>query len=363
MHLFTPPSRPNATTPSDASATPSDASAAPSDAPTAAAAPDAPPEAPATRHADAPSPSPTSTAAAAFDALYVRHAPDLTRQAIVLTGHCPLSQEAVERSFQTAWQRWPEMAVDPDPPGRIRAMVHEYALSPWHRMRPGMRTAQRPTPKAPAPPPATPPQRALRDAVLSLPAPYRRALLLHDGLGLGLSETAAEIEASTPATAGRLTHARQVIADRLPELGLAQATPVRQGEILRERLAGLAATQPVAPPAAGVVRSGGERTVSRMTQGAFGLTALIAVATTFTLVQEAGTLPGPPAAGPPALASSPTPGAAAKGGRTDQAKAAKVRAEKVRAERARRARAQQAGAPGTARGRAVGAGQGVPQAR
>ncbi|MFH9421207.1 hypothetical protein [Streptomyces sp. NPDC017529] len=356
MHLFTPPSRPKATTSPGAPATASDA-------PTAAAAPDAPPEGPPAPCLDAASPSPTATPAAAFDALYVRHAPDLTRQAIVLTGHCPLSQEAVERSFQAAWQRWPEMAVDPDPPGRIRAMVHEYALSPWHRMRPGMRTAQRPTPKAPAPPPATPPQRALRDAVLSLPAPYRRALLLHDGLGLDLSETAAEVEASTPATAGRLTHARQVIADRLPELGLTQATPVRQGEILRERLAELAATQPVAPPDAGVVRNGGERTVSRMTQGAFGLTALIAVATTFTLVQEAGTLPGPPAAGPPALASSPTPGTAAKGGRTEQAKAAKARAEKVRAERARRARAQQAGASGAARGRAVGAGQGVPQAR
>lgn len=89
------------------------------------------------------------TASAAFDALYTRHAPDLTRQAIVLTGHPRLSQEAVERSFQMAWQRWPDMAVDPDPAGRVRAMVHEYALSPWHRMRPGLRTAQRPTPRRP----------------------------------------------------------------------------------------------------------------------------------------------------------------------------------------------------------------------
>ncbi|MFK8848637.1 sigma factor-like helix-turn-helix DNA-binding protein [Streptomyces sp. Ac-502] len=239
------------------------------------------------------------TPAAAFDALYTRHAHDLTRQAIVLTGQPHLSQEAVERSFQAAWQRWPEVAVDPDPAGRLRAMVHEYALSPWHRMRPGLRAGQRPSPRVPAAPPAAPPQRALRDALLSLPATYRRALLLHDGLGLDLSETAAEVEASTPATAGRLLHARRAVAERVPAFGLAAATPVRQREILRERLAGLAALYPVAPPAAAAVRTGGERTAGRMTQGAFGLTAVIAAATAFTLVNATtGPLPGRPEAGP-----------------------------------------------------------------
>ncbi|MEU7223232.1 sigma factor-like helix-turn-helix DNA-binding protein [Streptomyces chrestomyceticus] len=265
------------------------------------------------------------TPAAAFDALYARHAHDLTRQAIVLTGLPHLSQEAVERSFQAAWQRWPEIAVDPDPAGRVRAMVHEYALSPWHRMRPNLRAGQRPSPRVPAAPPANPPQRALRDAVLSLPAVYRRALLLHDGLGLDLSETAAEVEASTAATAGRLLHARRALAERVPAFGLAAETPVRQREILRERLAGLAALYPVAPPAAGAVRTGGERTVSRMTQGAFGLTAVIAAATAFTLVNEAaGPLPGRPEAGPPAVSASPTPGAKARGPRTEQAKHART---------------------------------------
>lgn len=290
------------------------------------------------------------TPAAAFDALYTRHAHDLTRQAIVLTGLPHLSQEAVERSFQAAWQRWPEVAVDPDPAGRVRAMVHEYALSPWHRMRPGLRAGQRPSPRVPAAPPATPPQRALRDALLSLPAAYRRALLLHDGLGLDLSETAAEVEASTPATAGRLLHARRAVAERVPAFGLAAETPVRQREILRERLAGLAALYPVAPPAAAAVRTGGERTVSRMTQGAFGLTAVIAAATAFTLVNEAtGPLPGRPEAGPPALSASPTPGAKAQGPRTEQAKHARTR--------------QQAATGGPVRRNVVRSGLLAPEAR
>ncbi|MFH8593969.1 RNA polymerase sigma factor [Streptomyces rimosus] len=297
---------------------------------------------------DAPSADRVPTASAAFDALYTRHAPDLTRQAIVLTGHPRLSQEAVERAFQMAWQRWPDMAVDPDPAGRVRAMVHEYALSPWHRMRPGLRTAQRPTPQAPAPPPVAPAERALREAVLALPAPYRRVLLLHDGLGLELSETAAEVEASTPATAGRLMRARQALAERVPWLGLAGESPVRQREILRERLAGLARALPVAPPAARAVRSGSERTVSRMTQGAFGLTALIAVATAFTLVQEAGTLPTHPEAGPPAASSSARPGSAAKAPRKQHDE---------------QARTQQAKAGGPAKRKVVWAGHLAPEAR
>ncbi|KWT57536.1 hypothetical protein ADL21_34065 [Streptomyces albus subsp. albus] len=267
----------------------------------------------------------------------------------MLTGHPRLSQEAVERSFQMAWQRWPDMAVDPDPAGRVRAMVHEYALSPWHRMRPGLRTAQRPSPQAPAPPPAAPAERALREAVLALPAPYRRVLLLHDGLGLELSETAAEVEASTPATAGRLLRARQALAERVPWLGLADESPARQREILRERLAGLARALPVAPPAASAVRSGSERTVSRMTQGAFGLTALIAVATAFTLVQEAGTLPARPEAGPPAASSSATSGAA-------EAKA-------PRKQHGGQARTQQAKADGPAKRKVVWAGHLAPEAR
>ncbi len=120
--------------------------------------------------------------------------------------------------------------------------------------------------------------------MLGLPAPYRRTLLLHDGVGLGLYETAAEIEASTPAAAGRLTHARDTVAERLPDLGLGAQPPVRQGEILHARLTELAAAQPVDPPAPRRVRVGSERRARRTTHAALGLTGLIAVAAVFALV-------------------------------------------------------------------------------
>ena len=207
----------------------------------------------------------------AFDALYAYAAPSLVRQAYLLTGRRSLSQESVERAFHLAWQRWPEVAVDRDPAGWVRAAAYEYAMSPWHRFR---RTG-----KASGPPPGEhegPGARELRQALLDLPASYRRALLLYDGLGLDLPETAAEIEASTPAVANRLMNAREAIAKRLPEL--------TDTELLHQRLGAL--TRTVTPPPilpARTVRNGGERRARFWTRTAIAFTALIVGATGFTL--------------------------------------------------------------------------------
>ncbi|SCE63251.1 helix-turn-helix domain-containing protein, partial [Streptomyces sp. OspMP-M43] len=148
--------------------------------------------------------------AEAFDELYARTAPALVRQAYLLTGRRALARESVERAFQLAWHRWPEVAVDRDPAGWVRAAAYEYAMSPWHRLRRAHRH--------PDAPPTEPGKRALFDALLDLPPAYRRTLLLYDGVGLDLPETAAETEASTPAAAGRLMTARAAVAERLPEL-------------------------------------------------------------------------------------------------------------------------------------------------
>ncbi|GGU83218.1 hypothetical protein GCM10010211_56500 [Streptomyces albospinus] len=243
----------------------------------------------------------TDGPSAAFEALYDGHAGPLTQQVFLLTGRARLARRAVERAFQTAWQRWPEVAVDADPVGWVRAAAHDYALAPWRRLR--LRAAERPRPETPAPPPDAPVDRALLEAVLALPAPYRRTLLLHDGLGLGLAETAAEVEASTPAATGRLTHARECIAERLPELGLDGLPPGRQGEVLHARLTALAASRPVAPPAARTVRESSERRTRRTTRAGFGVTGLLAL----TAVTVAITTPGGHAPPPErSVAASPS---------------------------------------------------------
>ncbi len=208
---------------------------------------------------------PYLTPAQAFDALYAYCAPALVRQAYLLTGRRDLAHESVERAFQRAWDHWPEVARDPDPAGWVRAAAHDWALSPWHRLRR----------RQPEPPPPEEDDRALLNALLSLAPPYRRTLVLYDGVGLDLPETAAETEASTRATAGRLMFAREVIAERLPEL----ADP---GE-LHDRLAELASTGRTRAAEPAAVRGGSERRARLWTRTAAAVTVVLIGSTAMTL--------------------------------------------------------------------------------
>ncbi|MFD3787771.1 helix-turn-helix domain-containing protein [Streptomyces cyaneofuscatus] len=211
----------------------------------------------------------------AFDALYAHAAPGLVRQTYLLTGRRSLARESVERAFQLAWHRWPEVAVDRDPVGWVRAAAYEYAMSPWHRLRRVHRH--------PDAPPTEPARRALFEALLELPPAYRRTLLLYDGVGLDLPETAAETEASTPAAAGRLEVARAAVAERVPELAAA-ASPAEQSELLHDRLGGLARAEHVpSPPPARAVRTGSENKARLWTRAAIAFAALLIGATALTL--------------------------------------------------------------------------------
>ncbi len=244
--------------------------------------------------ADGPATGDALTPAQAFDVLYAFAAPALVRQTYLLTGRRELARESVERAFQLAWQRWPEVAVDRDPAGWVRAAAYEYAMSPWHRLRLRLRL--------PEPPPAALDDRRLLSVLRGLPPAYRRTLLLHDGLGLGLPETAAETEASTAAAANRLMYARATVAARLPELA--------ETDELRRRLKELGDTERLrTAPEAAAVRTGGERRARHWTRAAVALTVLVIGSTAFTLhtapdhyeapQAPAKTVPGvPPRSGP-----------------------------------------------------------------
>ncbi|MFD3518571.1 helix-turn-helix domain-containing protein [Streptomyces sp. NPDC058657] len=260
------------------------------------------------------SPTPTQ----AFDHLYARTAPSLLRQTYLLTGRHRLSHESVERAFDLAWQRWPEVATDRDPAGWVRAAAYEYAMSPWHRLLRRHRRIDLPKTDAPrsgtatngnpSPDPGSGPgpgERALLRALLELPPPYRRTLVLYDGLGLDLPETAAETEATTPATAHRLEHARTVIARELPELAGVRS-PAEQSALVQERLSTLALAQRTDCLRPGeAVRTKSERRTRFWTRAAIAFTTLIVGATAFTLstaptAYEPPRPPGEPVGGVPA---------------------------------------------------------------
>ncbi|MFE7468106.1 DNA-directed RNA polymerase sigma-70 factor [Streptomyces sp. NPDC057499] len=241
----------------------------PPDTPSAASAElSGPAEAPATAGSPAP--------AAAFDALYAHCATALFHQTFLLTGNRGLARESVARAFALAWERWPEVAMDRDPVGWVRAAAYEYAVSPWHRLR---RAHRRPDP-----PPDGPASRALLDALLALPPAHRRTLVLHDGLGLDLPDTAAETEATTPATANRLLNARAAIAERMPEPAEHDA-PAGRSAPLGELLGTLALTPaPGTLPAPGRVRTDSEHRAGRWTRTTFWFAAALVGLTLFTLV-------------------------------------------------------------------------------
>ena len=213
----------------------------------------------------------------AFDALYAFCASALVRQTYLLCGRRELARESVEQAFQLAWQRWPKVAVDPDPASWVRAAAHEHALSPWHRFRPRFRH--------PEPPPADAFDRALLAVLLTLPPSYRRTLVLYDGVGLDLPETAAETEASTRATAHRLLHARQAIASRLPDL----ADPA----VLQRRLAQVASAERLHAARPPAVRMDSERRARLWTRSAVAFTTALIGVTALT-VHTAPTQYDPP---------------------------------------------------------------------
>ncbi|WP_274561457.1 helix-turn-helix domain-containing protein [Streptomyces spiramyceticus] len=261
---------------------------------------------------------PPRTAAEAFDALYVRSAPALLRQAYLLTGRRRLAQESVEYAFHLAWQRWPEVATDRDPAGWARAAAYEYAMAPWHRLRRAHKHPDRP--------PTDPATRALLDALLRLRPTHRRALLLYDGLGLDLPDTAAETEASTPAAASRLLNARAALIERLPELAEA-ATPAELSALLQQRLHALDQAVPkIGLVPARAVRTGSERKTSFWTRAALAFTALIVGATAFTVVNAPTRYEPPPSPGKPII------GVPVRGGPQNLSPEDKELRDKLRAE-------------------------------
>ncbi|NBM21137.1 hypothetical protein GUY61_37675 [Streptomyces sp. GC420] len=226
---------------------------------------------------------PSTAPGEAFDTLYDKHAAALARQAYLLTGRRGLAREAVERAFQSAWHRWPEVAVDPEPGGWVRARAYGYALSPWHRARPAHRHPDRAD--------ASQEDQELLDTLLGLPPSYRSTLLLHDTVGLGLPETAAETEATTSAAANRLAHAREALIDRYPEFG-------RDPELMRGRISALA-PRTTQLPAARVIRLQAEQEAGLWTRATIAVAVLLLGFTAFTAITAPSGYEPPRAPGRP----------------------------------------------------------------
>ncbi|MBC3843900.1 hypothetical protein GXW82_37940 [Streptacidiphilus sp. 4-A2] len=176
-------------------------------------------------------PAPVGTPGVGFDELHQRVAARLTGQAYLLTGCRSRSVHCVDRAFELAWDRWPEVSVDRSPEGWLRAAVHELALSPWHqghrRLLARLPHGERYRTVQIDPQGLTDKDQVLLRALLELPRAQRRALVLHDVVGLDWKQTSTEAEATTPAVYARVVRARRALAEAAP--GIVGADPLAPG--------------------------------------------------------------------------------------------------------------------------------------
>ncbi|MET8623197.1 LuxR C-terminal-related transcriptional regulator [Kitasatospora sp. NPDC004669] len=166
-----------------------------------------------------------------FDDLYAEAHTRLVQQVFLLTACRHRAVHCVRRAFGQARREWDAVVGSGDPEGWVRVRACESALSPWHRggprwahawSLPHRRIKVRPADEAQAVLPdhdrLTDRDQALLKALRRLPRPQRRALVLHDGLGLPAAAIAVEVESTRAAAEGRVWAARAALAQWVPEL-------------------------------------------------------------------------------------------------------------------------------------------------
>ncbi|MFD4654840.1 LuxR C-terminal-related transcriptional regulator [Kitasatospora sp. NPDC058444] len=166
-----------------------------------------------------------------FEELYETAHTRLVQQVFLLTSCRHRAVHCVRRAFGEARRCWGAVAASGSPEGWVRVRACELALSPWHRGGPrrahawGLphrRIKVRPADESQAVLPdhdrLTDRDRALLKALKRLSRPQRRALVLHDGLGLPAAAVAVEVESTRAAAEGRVWAARAALAAWVPEL-------------------------------------------------------------------------------------------------------------------------------------------------
>ncbi|MER8099826.1 sigma factor-like helix-turn-helix DNA-binding protein [Kitasatospora sp. NPDC094016] len=169
--------------------------------------------------------------AGSFEELYEQAHTRLVQQVFLLTACRHRAAHCVRLAFGAARRGWAEVAATGAPEGWVRVRACELALSPWHRggprrmhawKLPHRRIRVRPADESQAVLPdhdrLTDRDRALLKALRRLSRPQRRALVLHDGLGLPAAAVSVEVESTLAAAEGRVWAARVALARWVPEL-------------------------------------------------------------------------------------------------------------------------------------------------
>jgi RNA polymerase sigma-70 factor (ECF subfamily) len=155
-----------------------------------------------------------------FDEFFDQQKHSLLAQAYVLTGRSEEAEDLVQEAFVRCWRNWDRVGEMERPAAWARLVLHNLAIGRWrrerHRATRQLKASDRPTP---------PPDVGHLDiakALRRLDERQRRAVVLHDVVGLSVAETALDMRAPEGSIRGWLSRGRQSLAailTEMPEVG------------------------------------------------------------------------------------------------------------------------------------------------
>ena len=156
----------------------------------------------------------------AYDAFFKASWGRLQGQAFVLTGSMDQAQDLTQEAMLRAWAHWDRISTFESAEGWTRRVLHNLCIGSWRQAQVRKISGQRPQSSTGPGEPSTTGAMAedhmvLAGALRQLPGDQARALLLHDGLGLTVADTAREIGVPEGTVKSWLSRARKIVAAQL----------------------------------------------------------------------------------------------------------------------------------------------------
>ncbi|MFG2000854.1 SigE family RNA polymerase sigma factor [Spirillospora sp. NPDC048911] len=151
-----------------------------------------------------------------FDAFYVGTSRRIIGQVYAMVGDLAETEDAVQEAYARAWQRWNRVGRYADPEAWVRSVAYRIAVSSRRKAGNRLRAHRRQAGPDEIPG-AAPDQLALISALKRIPAPQRRAIVLHHLVGLSVQEIADEVGAPAGTVKARLARGRRALAPYIDE--------------------------------------------------------------------------------------------------------------------------------------------------
>jgi RNA polymerase sigma-70 factor (ECF subfamily) len=148
-----------------------------------------------------------------FEAFFEATSVKLLAQAYALTGDLQDAKDLTQETLTRAWSEWDSVAAYDSPERWARRVLHNLAVSRWRRLK-LRRRHEAPDSARPDSAPDDDHVDLVR-ALRRLPSNQRRALVLHDLVGLSSEEVATELDARADTVRVWLHRGRKALAKDL----------------------------------------------------------------------------------------------------------------------------------------------------